>query len=141
MTIKNWSDNIIIVNLHKELRISEELKNVNEIISNRDNCDVIVDFSDVDIVTSSDICNLIILHTSLRKRGRRLILCNVAVLTKCIFTVAGLDELFDFADDKDVQTIIADLTKCQLNHYQMEFGRLIILARSREHFLKKNLIY
>jgi anti-anti-sigma factor len=114
MAIKNWSDNIVIVNLHEELRISAELKSVNEIISNRDDCDVIMDFSDVDIVTSSDICNLIILHTLLHKRGRRLILCNVAVLTKCIFTVAGLDELFDFADDKDVQTVIADLTKCQL---------------------------
>jgi len=114
MGIKNWSENIVLVNLHKEVRISDELKTVNKIVSNRDDCDVVMDFSDVDIITSSDICNLIILHTSLRERGHRLILCNVVVLTKCIFTVAGLDEFFDFAGDKDVQTVIDDLTKCQL---------------------------
>jgi len=35
----------------------------------------------------------------LQERGSQLILCNVAIVTKYIFTVAGLDKVFDFVDD------------------------------------------
>jgi anti-anti-sigma regulatory factor len=35
----------------------------------------------------------------LQEHERQLILCNVAIMTKYIFTVAGLDEVFDFVDD------------------------------------------
>ena len=32
--------------------------------------------------------------------GHRLIFCNVATVTKCIFVVAGLNEVFEFADNQ-----------------------------------------
>jgi anti-anti-sigma regulatory factor len=36
----------------------------------------------------------------LEDAGRKLILCNVSTITKCIFVVAGLSEVLIFADDR-----------------------------------------
>ncbi len=95
------SEDVLVVELpSKEPNIADELKAVNETVSNKPNCDVIIDFSGVELITSSSISNLLILHNLLSDHGRRLILCNVAVVTKCIFTVAGLDEVFDFVSDQ-----------------------------------------
>jgi len=102
MGIQNLSQDVVLVTLPAEPQTVHELKAVNEILSNKGDCDVVVDFSGVETVASSSISNLIILRELLRKRGRQLILCNVAVLTKCIFTVAGRDAVFDFVDDKSV---------------------------------------
>ena len=100
MGIQNLSEDVVLVTLPAEPQTVDELKAANEILSNKGDCDVVVDFSGVDTITSSSISNLIILHELLRKRRCQLIFCNVAVLTKCIFTVAGLDAVFDFVDDK-----------------------------------------
>ena len=101
MAIQKFSENVLLVDLpFKEPQIGEELKSINEIVSNRDDCDVIVDFFRVEIITSSSLSNLIILRRLLREHGRELILCNVAIVTKYIFTVTGLDTVFDFIDDK-----------------------------------------
>jgi len=100
MGIQNFSEDVIFVDLpFKEPQIGDELKSLNEIISNRSDCDVVVDFFRVEIITSSSLSNLIILHNLLCERGRQLILCNVAIVTKYIFTVAGLDKVYDFVDD------------------------------------------
>jgi len=101
MGIQNLSEDVVLVELpFKEPQIADELKAVNEIASNKPDLDVIIDFSKVEIVTSSSIGNLIILRNILHERGRRLMLCNVAPMTKCIFVVAGLKDIFEFVDDK-----------------------------------------
>ena len=101
MAIQNISDDVLLVELpFKEPQIANELITVNERVSDNPNFDVIIDFSKVEIITSSSIGNLIILHNLLHRQGRRLILYNVAPVTRCIFVVAGLKDIFDFADDK-----------------------------------------
>jgi anti-anti-sigma factor len=101
MGIQNLSEDVVLVELpFKEPQIADELKAVNEIASNKPDLDVIIDFSKVEIVTSSSIGNLIILRNILHERGRRLMLCNVAPMTKCIFVIAGLKDIFEFVDDK-----------------------------------------
>jgi anti-anti-sigma factor len=101
MGIQNLSEDVVLVELpFKEPQIADELKAVNEIASNKPDLDVIIDFSKVEIVTSSSIGNLIILRNLLHEWGRRLMLCNVAPMTKCIFVVAGLKDIFEFVDDK-----------------------------------------
>ena len=100
MGIKNLSKDVLLVELpSKSPKIAAELKAVNEAVSKRGDCDVIVDFSRVEIINSSNISNLLILRNMQIGCGRRLILCNVATVTKCIFVVAGLNEVFDFAKD------------------------------------------
>lgn len=101
MGIRNLSDNIIIVELPSDrLERADELKNLNETINNKCQCDVIVDFSVVEIINSWNISNLLILRSMLEDAGRKLILCNVSTVTKCIFVVAGLSEIFVFADNR-----------------------------------------
>jgi len=101
MGIRNLSENIIVAELPSDgSDRADELKNLNEIISNKDQFDVIVDFSKVEIINSWNISNLLILRSMLEDAGRKLILCNISTVTKCIFVVAGLSEIFVFAEDK-----------------------------------------
>ena len=100
MAIQNLSEGVILVSLSDKAQLSEELQIVNKIIGGGNTCDVIVDFSNAEIITSVSLSNLLILRGLLREHGQTLILCGVSVPTKCIFTVAGLDGVFEFADDK-----------------------------------------
>ncbi len=101
MGIRNLSENIILVTMPSDrLKRTDELKNLNEIISDKCQCDMIIDFSGVEIINSWNISNLLILRDMLEDAGRKLILCDVNTATKCIFVVAGLSEIFVFADDR-----------------------------------------
>ena len=101
MGIRNLSENIIVAELPTDgSERADELKNLNEIISDKCQCDVIVDFSKVEIINSWNISNLLILRSMLEDAGRKIILCNISTITKCIFVVAGLSEIFVFADDR-----------------------------------------
>jgi anti-anti-sigma factor len=102
MGIQNWSEDIILVDLPQEPDMGEELKSVTEISRDRGDCDVVVDFSDVDIVTSSSLSKLLKLRKLLADCGHRLVFCNVAAATRGIFTVTGLDGIFELAEDKFV---------------------------------------
>ena len=84
-----------------EPQIGEELKAVTEMVRDRADCDVVVDFSDVDIVTSSSLSACLRLRKLMIDCGHKLVFCNVAPATKGVFMVTGLtDEIFDFVDDK-----------------------------------------
>jgi len=101
MGIQNLSEDIILVELPPESpNVAEDLKAVNETIGKQCVYDIIIDFSRVEIINSANISNLLILRSLLQDAGRQLILCHVAPMTKCIFVVAGLTEVFVFVDDK-----------------------------------------
>lgn len=100
--------NVLLVELPcREPRITEQFRAVNDIISKDNNNDVIIDFSKVEIINSSNISNLIILQKMLKDSGHQLFLSQVSVMTKCIFVVAGLTEMFNFVEspDKAFETI------------------------------------
>jgi anti-anti-sigma factor len=100
MSFQNWSDDIILVDLPREPRMRSELKTLIEIVRDRGDCDVVVDFSSVDIMTSTSISGLLRLRKLLTDCGHRLMFCNVPSATRSVFSVVGLDEVFEFADDK-----------------------------------------
>jgi len=100
MSFQNWSDDIILVDLTREPRMRSELKTLVEIVRDRGDCDVVVDFSSVDIMTSTSISGLLRLRKLLTDCGHRLIFCNVPPATRSVFSVVGLDEVFEFAEDK-----------------------------------------
>ncbi len=102
MGIQNWSENIVLVDLPQEPEMSDELKSVIEIVRDRGDCDVVIDFSSVDIVTSSSLSKLLKLRKMLADCEHRLVFCSVAAATRGIFTVTGLDGIFELADDKFV---------------------------------------
>jgi anti-anti-sigma factor len=100
MGFQNWSDDIILVDLPREPRMRSELKTLVEIVRDRGDCDVVIDFSSVDIMTSTSISGLLRLRKLLADCGHRLIFCNVPPSTRGVFSVVGLDEVFEFTDDK-----------------------------------------
>ena len=100
----NLPENVMLVKLPPaDPKISEDLKNLNGSLSEKCDFDVVLDFSNVEIINSSNISNLLILRSLIEEHGRKLFFYNVKTITKCIFVVAGLSECFVFIDDmKDV---------------------------------------
>jgi anti-anti-sigma factor len=100
MAIQNWSEDILLVDLPQEPEMGDELKTVISEFRDRGDCDVVIDFSNVDIVTSSSLSKLLKLRKLLGDCGQRLVFCGVAAATKGIFTVTGLEGVFEMSDDK-----------------------------------------
>ena len=105
MGIENLSKGVVVTLPVESEVMVRELKNVNQMVSSGDGCDVVIDFSNVKILNSSSISNLMILRELLHERGRQLILCSVSPSIMSVFTVADLDKVFEFVDDK--QTALA----------------------------------
>ncbi|MCX5644327.1 MAG: STAS domain-containing protein [Phycisphaerae bacterium] len=102
MGIQNWSEDIMLVDLPLEPEMGEELKTITQVVRDRGDCEVVIDFSRVDIITSSSLSKLLRLKKLVSDCGHRLVFCNVAPATKGIFTVTGLDGIFEIVDDKFV---------------------------------------
>ncbi len=110
MGIQHWSENIILVDLSKEPEMSDELETIAEIVYDREDCDVVIDFSDVDIITSSSLSKLLKLHKPITKSKHRLVLCSVAAPIKGILKVTGLDQIFEIADDRFIALVTMEMT-------------------------------
>ena len=102
MGIQNWSEDIILLDLPAEPQTGDDLRSVIEAVRDRGDCDVLIDFSSVDIITSSSISALLKLRKLLEDCGHRLVFCSTAPATKGVFILTGLDEIFEFYDDKFV---------------------------------------
>ena len=100
MEILSLSNDVLLVTLPVQQGWCNELTAVNQIIADKGDYDVIVDFTEVQIMVSLILGKLIELNKLVHKSGHRLILCNVSFLSKCVFRVAGLRSSFEFADDK-----------------------------------------
>lgn len=98
--IQNSTKNVVLVDLPPEPQMRDKIKAVIKSIRKRAEYDVVMDFTSVDIVATPSISGLLGLRKLLADCGHQLILRNVAVTTKGIFTVTGLDGVFEFADDK-----------------------------------------
>ena len=100
MGIDHSSQGILTVDLLPEPEMATELENAAKVVREEADCDVVIDFSSVDIITSSSISKLLKLNKLLEGYGHKLVLCGLVIATKQIFKLAGLDQVFDFADDK-----------------------------------------
>jgi len=100
MGIQYWSQHILLVSLPWELQEREELQRVVEMVQEGGDCNVVVDFSSVDVAGGRTLTRLLELRRLLQDRGRKLVLCGLAPATRGVFTIARLDEVFDFVKDK-----------------------------------------
>ncbi len=100
MGIQDWSENSILVDMSREPETGNELITVTKMVRDRGDCDVVIDFSGVDIITSSSLSKLLNLRKMLSDSGHKLVLCSIASATKGIFMITGLDGNFEFANDK-----------------------------------------
>jgi anti-anti-sigma factor len=114
MAIEKISEDILLVELpFAGSKMAEELNTVREMVSDQRPYDVIIDFFKVELISSSNIGTLLVLRSMLQNAGHQLVLCNVKVITKGIFIVAGLSKVFSFANDKE--TAFATLRNSKLS--------------------------
>lgn len=91
----------VVVHLSNLPAMLDELGSVTKTISEGAGCDVIVDFSGVNMITTPAIARLITLRKLLADHGRRLVLHSAGQQIRGVFATTGLDQIFEFADDKD----------------------------------------
>jgi anti-anti-sigma factor len=96
----NWSEEVILVNLATEPDMGDELQTVIDLVVEDKTQNVVVDFIDTDIITSSSIAKLLKLRKVLHDNGRTLVFSSVKPKTRSIFNVTGLESVFDFIDDQ-----------------------------------------
>ena len=100
MSIENWSDNVILVNLAKQPEAEDELLDVTELAQSKGNCDVVIDCSGVEILTVFSRSKLMNLRNSLASLGHRLVLCNPSEKAKEVLNSSGLTNTFRITNDK-----------------------------------------
>ncbi len=106
MSIQNWSDNISVVDLSDDPQFSEELTGIIDGVESEP-VDVILNFSAVGFINSSNIAKLLRLRKVMLGIKRRLILCGVNAQVQGVFLVTGLDKIFEFTSD--IATALATL--------------------------------
>lgn len=112
MNIRDLSESILLVEASPEPSLNEELAGTIDTVRERgDGCDVVIDFSHVDIITSSSLSKLLKLRKLLMDCNHTLVLCCVARATKGIFSVTALDSIFTIVPDKT--TAVDEINKQQ----------------------------
>jgi len=98
----DWSEGIVVAELADEPALSDELAELAERLRARSGDDVphvVLNFSDVTYVNSSNIAQLLRLREMLSEAGQSLRLCSVGDEVWSVFLVAGLDKVFQFSPD------------------------------------------
>ena len=100
MDIRHLESDILFTSLPAEPQLGPELALLRCNVLGTQDKHLVLDLSRVEIITSPSIGGLLLLRRALSERGRRLILCNVHLATRCILRVVGLDCLFEVTADR-----------------------------------------
>lgn len=100
MGSRNFSEDVLLVTLPPQPQQSDELEAVNTTLSEQIDRDIVMDFSEVEMLTSESICSLLILAKLLGGVGHQLVLCSVPPAINDIFVRTGLLSVFEFADSE-----------------------------------------
>ncbi|MFG0327867.1 MAG: STAS domain-containing protein [Phycisphaerales bacterium JB037] len=96
----DWSDNIVVVDLADEPALSDELASMADRLSREEAPPhVVLNFSRVTYINSSNIAQLLKIRRQLNHVSRRLRLCSVSDEIWSVMLVTGLDKVFQFAPD------------------------------------------
>lgn len=108
MPVTDWSEQIVIAELHDEPMFSEDMDSLMVKLDQASPVpDVILDLKSVNHVNSSNLAQLLKLRKRLQLAARRLRVCAVGDRVWSVLLITGLDGLFEFTDD--VSTSLASL--------------------------------
>ena len=112
MAVQQWSEKIILADLQDDPQFTDDLNGTLEIVQERKDVDVVLNFREVSFLNSSNIAKLLKLRKQVMiTNDRQLKLCGISTHVWGVFLVTGLDKIFEFTDD--VATALAGL---QLNN-------------------------
>ena len=106
MAIQDWSDDITVVELNEDPQFSDELNSLTDTLPAKPT-HVVLNFSAVGFVNSSNVAKLLRMRKTVLSEQRRLILCGVNNQVWGVFLVTGLDKVFEFTND--IATALATL--------------------------------
>ncbi len=98
MTIENWSDKILKVELQDDPGFTDDLSSLLDRLDKEQDLSVVLDFSGVTYLNSSNIAKLLKLRKKLLNLRRKLVLCEINNNVWGLFLVTGLDKVFEFSD-------------------------------------------
>jgi len=99
MEIREKKENFVLFDCPPEPAINEKLEKL-IVVMRKNTTNLVVDFSDTNIITASNISALLKLRKLLKDEGHRLILSGLNPEIKGIFQKTNLYKVFEFADDK-----------------------------------------
>lgn len=99
MSLKEWSDNIVLAELQDDPLFSDDLNALQEAAEARPGVHLVLDFSGVNYLNSSNIAKLLKLRKIMNSHAGRLRLCGIKTGAWGVFLVTGLDKIFEFCDD------------------------------------------
>jgi anti-anti-sigma factor len=98
----DWSAHIVIASLEDEPALSDELSALCERLEQTplgESPAVVLNFTDVTYLNSSNIAQLLRIRRRLDEASRGLRLCSVPDPVWSVMLITGLDKVFDFAPD------------------------------------------
>tara|TARA_B100000902_G_C26639967_1_gene588605 strand:- start:64 stop:432 length:369 start_codon:yes stop_codon:yes gene_type:complete len=99
MPLQNWSDDIVIAELHDEPHFSEDTDVIKSKLEEDNHFDIILDLSNVTKLNSSNLGALVEIHKKAINKKRKLILSSIQDGAWSVMLVTGLDRVFRFATD------------------------------------------
>jgi anti-anti-sigma factor len=106
MPIEKWSDQVSVIHLADDPQFTDDLTAIEQLAATQKSA-AVLDFSGVDMITSSNIARLLLLRKRMKGSEGRLVLCNLNTQLWGALLVTGLDQIFDFSDN--VTTALATL--------------------------------
>jgi len=98
MAVQKWDDETLVVRLSDDPVLSEDMGEVNSRLDQASR-DVVLDMSDLGLLTSSGISSLLRLRKRMAEAGRRLVLCSPQDGVWSVFLSTGLDTIFTLAEN------------------------------------------
>jgi len=99
MSVENWSESLILVEPQDDPVFTDDLTAVLDQLQENPQQDVVLNFSGVNYLNSSNIAKLLRLRKLAISNERQLRLCGVNTHVWGLLLVTGLDKVFTFYDD------------------------------------------
>jgi len=98
VTIESWSDTILVVDLQNDPNLTDDLNALIDQLESNGQVDVVLNFTSVSYLNSSNIAKLLKLRKKVIGNRRRLVLSGIDTTVWGLFLVTGLDKVFEFTD-------------------------------------------
>ena len=109
MSIKNWSHDIVVLDLPEEPELLYELEGLAMILREQNNCKVLIDFSEVGQLTAAAISKLLEVRQLADYWGHRFALCNVSEAIAAMFKEDGHTRALEVFDDRELALMSLDM--------------------------------